>query len=383
MRVSTTGLLLAAIFSSVAAPWTARATDLAYSTPTSAPEGHAVCSFAGSVVNPQSGNTLEVTLAPSLGEGSLTVALSNGSTGLAEAGTQAGCDIFPNSPSMFSLPLPTGAGTVDFSGVLDIHAHPGSDCGAAGLGTGTISAVVGGAPGNAPRLKNLKCDGDPSRANLELDVDAPGEGATGEVFPIAVQIRNHGPGAASGVMLKARLPRTAFLDAMKPTQGTCTSDGSSCDLGSIPLYGAAMVYFDLIPLKKGNLITQFGVLAENGGDVFDDKVKDKTPIMKGNSAILNVSVKCKGAAGTVTINPNGGGGMTTCTCPDPQDATRTTVQCIEIYNAMTTVTLTEAPTSGQFDRWTGDCTGTQATCTLTLDPAAAHPDKSAKAKFKP
>lgn len=382
MRVSTTGLLLAAIFSSVAVPWTARATDLAYSTPTSAPDGHAVCGFEGSVSNPQSGNTLDVTLAPSMGEGYLTVALSNGSTGFAAAGTQAGCDIFPNSPSMLSLLLPLGGRTADFAGSLDIHAHPGSNCTAAGLGVGTISAVVGGTPGNAPRLKSLKCDADLSRANLQLSIDAPGEGATGEVFPIALRIRNHGLGAAAGVMLKARLPHTAFLHAVKPTQGTCTNDGS-CDLGSIPLDGTAMVYFDLIPLKKGNLTTQFGVLAENGGDVFDDKVKNKTPIMKGSSAILNVTVKCKGAAGTVTINPNGSGGTTTCTCPDPQDATRTTVHCVEIYDVLTTVTLTEVPTSGQFDRWTGDCTGTQATCMLTLDPAAAHPDKNAKAKFKP
>ncbi len=317
-----------------------------------------------------------------MGEGFLTVTLANGSSNSAAAGTQAGCDIFPDSPSLLSLPLPTGIGTVDFFGVLDIHAHLGSDCGAAGLGTGTMSAVVNGAPGNAPRLKNLKCSGDPTEANLQLSVDAPGEGATGELFPIAVQVRNHGVGAAAGVRLKARLPRTAFLQAIKSTQGTCSNDGD-CDLGDIPADEDAMVYFDVIPLKKGNLLTQFQVLAENGGDVFDDKVKNKTPIMKGGSAILNVTVKCKGAGGTVTINPNGSGGMTTCTCPDPLDATRTTVQCIEIYDAMTTVTLTEAPTLGQFSGWTGDCTGNQATCQATLDPAAANPDKSVKAKFKP
>lgn len=382
MRVSTTGLLLAAIFSSVAVSWTAHATDLAYSTPTSAPDGQAVCSFEGSVSNPQLGNTLDVTLAPSMGEGSLALELSDGSIGFAEAGTQAGCDIFSNSPSMFSLPL-LGKRTANFFGILDIHAHPGSDCGAAGLGEGTISAVVNGAPGNAPRLKNLKCDGDPSRANLELAVDAPGEGATGEDFPVAVEVRNHGPGDAQGVQLNAKLPRNAFLMGTKTTQGTCTSDGSSCDLGMIPSHGSAFVYFSLIPLKKGKMNNRFGVIADNNGDVIDDKAKTSTPIMKGSSAILNVTVKCKGAAGTVTINPNGSGGTTTCTCPDPQDATRTTVHCIEFYDALTTVTLTEAPTSGQFDRWTGDCTGTQATCMLTLDPAAAHPDKNAKAKFKP
>ncbi len=67
MRRATIGLLLAAIVSSVAVPWAVQATDLAYSTPTSAPDGHAVCSFEGSVANPQLGNALDVTLAPSYG----------------------------------------------------------------------------------------------------------------------------------------------------------------------------------------------------------------------------------------------------------------------------------------------------------------------------
>lgn len=83
-----------------------------------------------------------------------------------------------------------------------------------------------------------------------------------------------------------------------------------------------------------------------------------------------------------TIQPNGNGGATTCTRPDPQTQSDT-VTCSEIYGQATTVTLTAAATTGTFDKWGADCSGNQATCNLTLDPAAQNPDKSVKAKFKP
>lgn len=376
--------LWTALVLSVSVSGTAQATDVTYDTPTSAPHGQAVCVFDGVVAHPQPGNMLDVSLSPSMGEASLTLALANGLVGFANAGTQAGCDIFSNTPTMFSLSLPGDGKPAKFLGILDIHAHPGVDCGAAGQGVGTVSAVVSGGLADPPVLKNLECDSDPNRANLGLVVDAPGEGATGEAFPIAVEIRNHGPGDAQGARLNAKLPRNAFLMGTKTTQGTCLSDGSSCDLGTIPSHQSAFVYFSLIPLKKGKLNTRFGVIAENNGELIDDKAKTSTPIMQGSSAILNVTVKCKGAGGTVTINPAGNGGMTTCTCPDnSQNPPRTTVQCVEIYSALTTVTLTEAPTAGQFGGWTGDCGGNQATCQVTLDPAATNPDKNVKAKFKP
>ncbi len=92
-----------------------------------------------------------------------------------------------------------------------------------------------------------------------------------------------------------------------------------------------------------------------------------------NGAILTVEMKCKGAAGTVTINPNGNGGVTTCTCPDPQDATRDTVTCIEIYARKTTVMSTPAAMTGQLDKWKGVCAGNPAACSLTLDPARRIP----------
>lgn len=59
--------------------------------------------------------------------------------------------------------------------------------------------------------------------------------------------------------------------------------------------------------------------------------------------------------GKVTSQPGG------ITCKD---------DCEEIYNQDTLVTLTAEPRSGStFSGWTGDCTGTEPTCTVTLDKA--------------
>jgi len=48
----------------------------------------------------------------------------------------------------------------------------------------------------------------------------------------------------------------------------------------------------------------------------------------------------------------------------------------------TTVTLTPNATKGQFSKWTDACAGDPAACMVTLDPAAANPDKGTTAKFK-
>jgi hypothetical protein len=271
-----------------------------------------------------------------------------------------------------------------FFATLDIHAHPGSDCSSASTGRGTVSVSTGTVGG--AKLGRLKCDADESHANLRLRADAAPTAKTGEHLIESVRVENHGPGEAGNPTLAVILPKSFFLVDFSTSQGTChfvfRKHVLLCDLGFMPPLGIANVLFDVIPLAEVKLASKFGVIGENDGKLLPTKEKVTTEVAKGTSAILSLTMKCKGAAGTVTINPNANGGITTCTCPDPTDATRDVVQCVEIYNQKTTVTLTPAATTGQFSKWTGDCAGNPAACMVTLDPAAQNPDRSATAKFK-
>jgi len=271
-----------------------------------------------------------------------------------------------------------------FFATLDIHAHPGSDCASASTGEGTVTIATGLSRGG--RLARPKCDADPSHANLQLRAQAAPTALTGEVLKESVRIENHGPGDASDPTFSAKIPKDFAFADVSTSQGTCLfaykENTVFCHLGRLPPQLIARITLDFILLKKGTRTISYDVIAENDGKLLPTKGKVKTDVAQGSSSILSLILKCKGAAGTVTINPDANGGVTTCTCPDPNDATRDVVQCIEIYSKKTTVTLTPAATTGQFNKWTGACAGNPAACMVTLDPAAQNPDQSATAKFK-
>ncbi|MBI3767708.1 MAG: hypothetical protein HY271_04335 [Deltaproteobacteria bacterium] len=380
---------LAATWLGLAHPPRASAVDFQYSLPTSTPEGLAVCSFRSKVKRVVPGTALQLTLSPSMGEAVVEIGFLDGSSGFAGAGVQPGCDIFPDSPSTFGLPVPvppTGS-AAPFTGLLEMHAHPGTDCASGGQGEGMVTVVLTGASGPklAP-LKHVRCDQDGTHGNLRLMPFTPPTGTRGETLFDSVRMENRGPGDATGVVFAVKIPKTLFPMTFTADHGTCHFDFKRrellCDLDTIPPFGVVNVELDVIPLKQGKASFINTVAADNDGMVFDKKEKITSDIAKGSSAILTVEVKCKGAAGTVTIDPNANGGKTTCTCPDPNDATRDSVTCIEIYDQKTTVTLTPAATTGQFDKWKGACAGNPAACSVTLDPAAQHPDVSTTAKFK-
>jgi hypothetical protein len=267
-----------------------------------------------------------------------------------------------------------------------MHAHPGSDCASASVATGTIALNV--TPPATLKAPKLRCDNVQEHANLRLAAGAMPTAVRGEPASASLLIQNHGPADATGVGLELELPKSFFATNVTASQGTCVSDFQkhriACELGNLGFFSnpTAQVDFEVIPLKQGVVKTTEIVSGTNDGKVFDRKDTIATDVAKGNSSILNVTIKCKGAAGTVTINPNGNGGVSTCTCPDPNDATKEEVTCIEVYAQMTTVTLTPNATKGQFDKWKGACAGNPAACDVTVDPSAQHPDASATAKFK-
>lgn len=78
---------------------------------------------------------------------------------------------------------------------------------------------------------------------------------------------------------------------------------------------------------------------------------------------------------TVTLSGNATGVVHSLPTPDINCATGT---CGQEYGSGTVVTLTAIPDSGKiFDRWSGACSGSIATCQVTMDAA-----KSVDAKFK-
>ena len=73
----------------------------------------------------------------------------------------------------------------------------------------------------------------------------------------------------------------------------------------------------------------------------------------------------------MNVNPPGGNTPADCTA----NAGATT-QCLHFYDPNATVPLTATPQAGSAVTWSGACTGTAATCTLTMDA-----DKTVGAKF--
>ena len=378
---------VAAVVLALALPGTAPAIDLVYHVPTSAPDGRAVCMVKGSLKE-GAPTPLDVALNPTSGEahlsfviGSKKGSLSGAIVGDVGAGTQAGCDIFPDSPTQATPPWSGASSKVQ--GVLDLHAHPGADCGASGTAEGTLTVSAGAA---TVKLSKLKCDASASHANLGVQVQGDTTGTKGQIMSQQVNVMNHGPADATNARFSAKFSRRRFVVTdLTVTKGTCHLDSvkntADCALGTMPSLAWNAVTVFGIPLKDGAMTTTYAVGADNNGAVVPPNTVIASDVAQGNNAILNVTVKCKGAAGTVTINPNGTGGITTCTCPDPNDTTRETVGCIETYAQKTDVTLTPSATTGTFNKWTGACMGQQP-CTLTLDPAAQNPDKNTTAKFK-
>lgn len=78
---------------------------------------------------------------------------------------------------------------------------------------------------------------------------------------------------------------------------------------------------------------------------------------------------------TLTLSGNGTGVVHSLPVPD---INCTTGSCLQGYDSGTVVTLTATPNSGMiFDRWSGACSGTSATCQVTMDAA-----KSVDARFR-
>jgi uncharacterized repeat protein (TIGR02543 family) len=76
---------------------------------------------------------------------------------------------------------------------------------------------------------------------------------------------------------------------------------------------------------------------------------------------------------TVTLNGAGTGGVTS-----SDGGINCGADCSEVYPRNRVVTLTATPTNGAtFQGWTGACSGTSPTCTLTMST-----NRSATAKFK-
>ena len=89
---------------------------------------------------------------------------------------------------------------------------------------------------------------------------------SGGTLTLTVQVRNEGPGNATGVLLTNTLPATLTVLSISPSQGSCNNSGGriSCSLGALANGALATVTIATRPTLPGRLTTTAFATANEG-----------------------------------------------------------------------------------------------------------------------
>jgi uncharacterized repeat protein (TIGR01451 family) len=118
-------------------------------------------------------------------------------------------------------------------------------------------------------------------ADLELtQTDAPDPALVGVPVSYTLTITNHGPVAATDVVVSEGLTISASVDSATPSQGSCElfSHGTSCDLGTIAAGGTATVVVVGTPSVTGVLTSNASVTGDQDPDVSNNSASVQTSV---------------------------------------------------------------------------------------------------------
>jgi uncharacterized repeat protein (TIGR01451 family) len=135
---------------------------------------------------------------------------------------------------------------------------------------GSTCAANGGPPGSKCVVETAIV---PPRGQVDLSVSKTPSTATvhpGGQIVYTLTVRNHGPGAATGVTLEDPVPAGLFLQSARSSQGSCTvtpGERVRCRLGNLPAGGQALVLVTAtVPLGATGVVVNTAAVFGDQGD---------------------------------------------------------------------------------------------------------------------
>ena len=205
----------------------------------------------------------------------------------------------------------------------------------------------------------------PAQVTADLSIavtDSPDPVLFGNTLTYTVTVTNLGPGNADGVRVRQSLPRDMIFVSSTPSQGICSG---------VIRDGLDTVVLCILAMSNGAsatittlIIPTSGPVNFNNFTVFDPFVTDPNPA--NNSASANTTMV---AGASLTILKAGTGSGTLTSSPAGINCS---VDCFEVYNFGTSVTLTpNAAADSVFAGWSaGGCTGL-GSCTVAMNVATS------------
>jgi Domain of unknown function DUF11/Divergent InlB B-repeat domain/NHL repeat len=198
-------------------------------------------------------------------------------------------------------------------------------------------------------------------ADLAVSMTAPASVLPGANIVYNLSVVNNGPLLATGVTLTASIPN-ALPAGLSPTNCSSNTNGSvttiTCALGNIPSGQSVPATFTMTPTITSGSITATANVAGAQPD----------PNLINNSASVTTTISGTQTF-TLTVTETGAGTGTVMSTSPPNNILCPST-CSASFNAGTVVTLSATPNTGSlFAGWSGACTATSGTCTVTMSQA--------------
>ncbi|MGA7854287.1 MAG: choice-of-anchor D domain-containing protein [Candidatus Acidiferrales bacterium] len=198
-------------------------------------------------------------------------------------------------------------------------------------------------------------------ADLAVTMTAPTSVQQGANIVYNLTVVNNGPLAATGVTLTASIANSLPV-GLSPTNCSSTAvNGNTnitCSLGNIPSGQSVPATFTMTPTVTSGTIVATASVAGAQPD----------PNLTNNTATASTTINSTQTF-TLTVTESGAGSGTVVST-NPPDNIMCPTTCSASFNAGTVVTLSATPNSGSvFSGWSGACTNTSGTCTVTMSQA--------------
>jgi uncharacterized repeat protein (TIGR01451 family) len=118
--------------------------------------------------------------------------------------------------------------------------------------------------------------------------------AAGDTVTLTTVVTNRGPATAHGVTVTTSLSPDTLLEALKTSQGICsTAPATSCSIGDLGAFASATITLAVKRATPGTIFTSFAVAAS-----------DLDPVVSDNRSEISIVVLHRGAP-TVTVGTGG------------------------------------------------------------------------------